>query len=169
MIPSGIANHESEGVMTSDERTALINKYRDGYRTVQEALAGVTPAELDKKPAPDKWSAREIVHHLADSEMTAAIRLRRLLAEDKPVIHAYDQAEFARRLHYDRPIEASLQALRYARESTAELLDRLQPADWTRMGMHPEHGPYGIEKWLTIYASHAHNHAEQIRRARGTS
>lgn len=155
--------------MTSDERTALINKYRDGYRTVQEALAGVTPAELDKKPAPDKWSAREIVHHLADSEMTAAIRLRRLLAEDKPVIHAYDQAEFARRLHYDRPIEASLQALRYARESTAELLDRLQPADWTRMGTHPEHGPYGIEKWLAIYASHAHNHAEQIRRARGTS
>ena len=48
MIPSGIANHESEGVMTSDERTALINKYRDGYRTVQEALAGVTPAELQE-------------------------------------------------------------------------------------------------------------------------
>ena len=152
--------------MTSDERATLISKYRDGYRVVQDALAGATPAELDTKPAPGKWSAREIVHHLADSEMTAAIRLRRLLAENQPVIHAYDQEEFARRLHYDRPIDASLQVLRYAREATAELLDRLQPADWTRMGTHPEHGPYGIEKWLTIYAGHAHNHAEQIKRAR---
>ena len=152
--------------MTSDERATLISKYRDGYRVVQDALAGATATELDAKPAPGKWSAREIVHHLADSEMTAAIRLRRLLAENQPVIHAYDQEEFARRLHYDRPIDASLQVLRYAREATAELLDRLQPADWTRMGTHPEHGPYGIEKWLTIYAGHAHNHAEQIKRAR---
>jgi hypothetical protein len=167
MIPSGIANDESEGVMTNDERSALIRKYRDGYRTVQEALAGATQAELDAKPAPGKWSAREIVHHLADSEMTAAIRLRQLLAEDRPVIHAYDQEEFARRLHYDRPIDASLQALRYARETSAELLDRLQPSDWTRIGTHPEHGTYGIEQWLKIYASHAHNHAEQIKRARG--
>jgi DinB family protein len=152
--------------MTSDERSTLIRKYRDGYRTVQEALAGATPAELDAKPAPGKWSAREIVHHLADSEMTAAIRLRRLLAEDQPVIHAYDQDEFARRLHYDRPIEGSLQVLRYARETTADLLDRMQPADWTRMGTHPEHGPYGVEQWLKIYSGHAHEHAQQIRRAR---
>ena len=152
--------------MTSDERATLISKYRDGYRVVQDALADATPAELDTKPAPGKWSAREIVHHLADSEMTAAIRLRRLLAENQPVIHAYDQEEFARRLHYDRPIDASLQVLRYAREATAELLDRLQPADWTRMGTHPEHGAYGIEQWLKIYSGHAHNHAAQIKRAR---
>ena len=153
--------------MTNEERTALISKYREGYRTVQEALAGATSRELDARPAPIKWTAREIVHHLADSEMTAAIRLRRLLAEDQPVIHAYDQEAYARKLHYgDRPIESSLQALRFARETTAELLDRLQAADWTRMGTHPEHGPYGIEQWLKIYASHAHNHAEQITRAR---
>ena len=153
--------------MTNEERTALISKYREGYRTVQEALAGATSRELDARPAPNKWTAREIVHHLADSEMTAAIRLRRLLAEDQPVIHAYDQDAYARQLHYgDRPIESSLQALRFARETTAELLDRLQAADWTRMGTHPEHGPYGIEQWLKIYASHAHNHAEQITRAR---
>ncbi|HEY7475039.1 MAG TPA: DinB family protein [Vicinamibacterales bacterium] len=155
--------------MTSDERTALIRKYRDGYRAVQEALAGATAGGLDAKPAPGKWSAREIVHHLADSEMTAAIRLRRLIAEDGPVIHGYDQDEYARRLYYDRPIEASLQTLRFVRESTAELLDRLQPADWTRAGTHSEHGSYGVDQWLKIYANHAHKHAEQITRAISTA
>jgi DinB superfamily len=154
--------------MTTNERATLIQKYRDGYRAVQEALSGATAAELDAKPAPGKWSAREIVHHLADSEMTAAIRLRRLIAEDTPVIHGYDQDEFARRLFYDRPIESSLQALRVARETSAELLDRLRPEDWSRAGTHSEHGSYGIDKWLTIYSGHAHNHAEQIRSARAS-
>jgi DinB superfamily len=154
------------GGMTTDERLALIRQYKQGYHAVAEAVAGATDAELDARPAPGKWSAREIVHHLADSEMTAAIRLRRLLAEDAPVIHGYDQADYARRLHYDRPIAASLAALRAARDVTAELLDRLQPSDWARTGTHPEHGPYGVETWLRIYAVHAHNHAAQIQTAR---
>ena len=79
---------------------------------------------------PGKWTAREVVHHLADSEMTSAIRLRLLLAVDKPVILGYDQEEFARRLHYDRPIEASLDAFKAARRTTGEILDCMTDADW---------------------------------------
>ena len=131
-----------------------------------EALAGATEAELDAHPAPGKWSAREIVHHLADSEMTSAIRLRLLLASDRPVIAGYDENEFARRLHYDRPIGASLQAFAAARLTTAELLDRLGDTDWAREGTHSESGRYTMDTWLEIYAAHAHNHAGQIRRAR---
>ena len=92
----------------------LIALYRDGYRAVAEALHKITPEELDARPGPGS-GAREIVHHLADSEMTAAVRLRLLLAQDRPTIHGYDQDEFARRLHYDRPHETSLEAFRYAR------------------------------------------------------
>jgi hypothetical protein len=152
--------------MTQDERHRHVQKYHDGPVVVEAALAGATDHELDARPAAGKWSAREIVHHLADSEMTAAIRLRRLIAEDQPNVGAYDEAEYARRLHYDRPIASSLQAFRLARESTAGLLDRLTPAEWQRAGVHPEHGAYRIERWLEIYASHAHNHAAQITRAR---
>jgi hypothetical protein len=152
--------------MTRSERQKLIRRYKDGYRAVQSAVGGATRRELDARPAPGKWTAREIVHHLADSEMTAAIRLRRLLAEDAPVIHSYDQEEYARRLHYTRDIKAALNAVRAARETTAELLAELTPEEWLRAGTHPEHGPYTVEKWLTIYAAHAHNHAAQIKRAR---
>jgi hypothetical protein len=146
-----------------------LTKYKDGPRAVTEAVAGATPEELDAHPAPGKWSAREIVHHLADSEMTSAIRLRRLLAETDPVIQPYDQDEFARRLHYDRPIDGSLQALRYARETTAEIIERMAPEEWQRTGVHPEHGRYGVDLWLTIYADHAHKHADQIRAARDSA
>lgn len=154
--------------MDRGTRQQLVQKYKEGYRTVAEALEGATDAELDARPAPEKWSAREIVHHLADSEMTSAIRLRRLIAEDRPAINGYDEAEFARKLYYDRPIAASLDAFRTARLTTAELLDRMTDAEWEREGTHTEHGRYDVQDWLKSYADHAHNHADQIRRARAS-
>ena len=155
--------------MDPQSRKKLIDQYKDGYRAVADALAGATDAELDAHPAPGKWSAREIVHHLADSEMTSAVRLRLLLATDRPTIAGYDENVFARELHYDRPIEASLEALKAARRSSAELLDRMSDADWAREGTHTDSGRYTMERWLDIYAAHAHNHADQIRRARAAA
>ena len=155
--------------MNAEQRKHLIAEYEDGYRAISEALVGATDEELDARPAPGKWTAREIVHHLADSEMTAAIRLRWLLAVDEAQILGYDQDEFARRLHYDRPIAASVDAFKAARRSTAELLERMSDAEWLREGTHTEHGRYTIERWLEIYAAHAHKHAEQIKVARASA
>jgi hypothetical protein len=152
--------------MEQTKRNELVEKYKDGYRVVAEALLGIKADELDARPAPGKWTPREIVHHLADSEMTSAIRLRLLLAVDRPQIQGYDQDEFARRLHYDRPHEPSLQAFKAARDATAPLLDQLTPEEWIREGTHSEAGRYSVERWLEIYAEHAHKHADQIRRAR---
>lgn len=155
--------------MDAATRQKLIEQYKDGYRVVAEALAGAAGQELDAHPSPGKWSAREIVHHLADSEMTAAVRLRLLLAEERPQIRGYDQEAFARKLYYDRPYERSLEAFRFARECTADILDRMTDADWSREGTHSEHGRYPVTRWLEIYAEHAHNHAAQIRRARSAA
>jgi hypothetical protein len=153
--------------MNADERKKLIDQYNDGYRVVAEALIGADDEELDARPAPGKWSAREVVHHLADSEMTAATRLRLLVGTDNPQIYGYDQDQFARRLFYDRPIEASLDAFKTARRATGEILTRMSDADWARAaGTHTEHGKYTAERWLEIYSPHAHRHAEQILVAR---
>ena len=152
--------------MQPDERKTLIAQYADGYRVVAEALVKITPEELDTPPAPGKWTPRQIVHHLADSEMTAAIRFRLLLAEDRPAIKGYDQDLFASRLHYERSHEASLDLLRATRAATAELMGCLEEADWLREGTHTEVGRFGLDTWLRIYAPHAHKHADQIRVAR---
>ena len=156
--------------MDHAERTDLIERYETGPDVVREALAGASEAELDRRPAEGEWSAREIVHHCADSEMTSAIRLRRLLAEDDPEITGYDPDGFADRLFYsDRPLEASLDAVRASRRTSAEILKRLDDDQWARSGHHTETGPYGVEKWLQIYAEHCHDHADQIRRARASA
>ncbi len=152
--------------MSSKARQDLIERYKAGSEAVDQALKDITDDELDAAAA-DGWTARQVVHHLADSETMAYVRLRRLLAEDQPLIAGYDEEEFARHLYYDRPIAASLAVFRAVRHASAELLERLTDAEWARAGTHSESGRYDVEEWLKIYAAHAHDHADQIRRARG--
>jgi len=164
-VVAGLQSYFATQPPFGPERQTLIERYTQGHQTVLAALEGMSAAELDAKT--DEWSAREIVHHLADSEMTSAIRLRRLLAEDNPVIDGYDEELFARRLHYsERPVEGSLEAVRGARASTLALLLVLSEEEWAREGTHSESGRYSVTDWLQIYAAHCHDHADQVRRAR---
>ncbi len=153
--------------MTSAEREQLIRQYELGYEEVARALADFPREQLTARPIPGKWSACEIVQHLADSEMRAAIRLRQLLTEDRPVIQGYDQDVYAARLNYnERDIAPALEAFRGARATSAQLLAHMSDEDWAREGTHPEHERYTTDNWLEIYAAHAHDHAAQIRRLR---
>ena len=153
-------------MLPNDERTRLIEQYEAGYDVVMAALDGITPAEMDAREAEGEWSPRQVIHHLADSEMTSAIRFRRIIIEDHPNIVGYDQDAFAAGLFYDRPIETSLLAFRGARASTVPIMRALSDEQWQRAGLHSETGEVTAESMLEYYAVHAHDHADQIRRAR---
>jgi hypothetical protein len=153
--------------MTGAERAALIARYRLGHGALVAALAGAIAAELDWRPTPEAWSARDVVHHVEDAELTGAVRLRRLLTEDAPSIPAFDEEVYRERLAYaTRPIEPALDAIRAAHVTTAELLDGLTADDWARAGTHSDEGPYSIERWLAFHAAHTQEHAAQIRQLR---
>jgi hypothetical protein len=153
--------------MTAAERQQLIHRYAAGYEAVARELESFPAERLGDHPITGKWSAREIVHHLADSETISAQRLRKLLTEDRALIWGYDQEYFARRLRYnERDMAPALDAFRAARATTLQILEGMSEADWNREGFHTESGRYTPETWLTIYAAHAHDHAAQIRRLR---
>jgi hypothetical protein len=151
--------------LTHEERQTLIARYADGYDEVLRSLEGFPEEALTARLIPGKWTAREIVHHLADSEMASALRLRQLLDQDAPVIHGYDQDNRAVRLKYnERDLAPAFDAFRGARATTVQLFALMTEDDWQREGTHTESGRYTTEDWLRIYAAHAHNHADQIRR-----
>ena len=153
--------------MTPEERNGFIQQYAAGYDEVSAALNNFPAESLGAHPIPGKWSVREIIHHLGDSETTAAGRIRKLLVEENPVIQGYDQDEFATRLHYnERDFEPALEAFRSARATTMQLLALMSEDDWQRAGTHTDSGRYSTEDWLRIYAAHGHNHAAQIRHLR---
>ena len=151
--------------MDQSERNTLIAQYKNGYNEVRAAVQQLSEADLDRRPAAGGWTPREIVHHLADSETMSTIRLRRLLADEQPTIASYDEELYARKLHYDRPIAASLEVLQAVRNSNSELLEWLSEEEWAREGTHTEQGRYTVEDWLRIYAAHAHDHAAQMLQA----
>src|SRR3989449_11337587 len=117
--------------MTAQERQELISKYKDGYEEVRQSLDGFPTNSLTAHPIAGKWSAAEIVHHLADSETTSGLRLRRLLVEDHPLIQGYDQDAYAGRLHYNnREMAPALDAFRSARATAAQLFEFMSDEDW---------------------------------------
>jgi len=153
--------------MTRTERQQLIEQYAKGYDEVVAALEDFPAELLTHHPFAGKWSAREIVHHLADSESTSAQRLRKLVTEEFPVIQGYDQDRWAILLRYNlRDHAPALDAFRAARATTLQVLREMTDEDWESSGWHTEAGLYPATRWLEIYAVHAHNHAAQIVRLR---
>jgi hypothetical protein len=143
--------------MQPDERDQLIEQYQDGYRAVAEALLKITPEELDAAPAPGKWSARQIVHHLADSEMTGAVASAA----------AGGGSSGHQGLRPDRPGGCTTTGrtrhrssfFRAARAATAELMAGLDETEWLRE--HAQRAGRRLDTWPRIYAPHAHRHADQ--------
>src|SRR5258708_21897261 len=106
--------------MTAQERQERIARYQDGYNQVAESLEGFPSDSLTAHPIAGKWSAAEIVHHLADSETTSALRLRRVLVVDHSLIYGDHHAEcFARPAYKNPHIGPPLEASLTARASTA--------------------------------------------------
>ena len=161
-----------KGVMTTmlskAERDALIAQYAEEYDAILESLEGITEAEWEAREAPGEWCPREVVHHLGDSEMISAVGFRLLIATDGGPAIGYDPDHLAAVLRYDRPIEHSLEAFRFARLSTLPLLESMTDEEWQHSGVRPGDRVVSAETMLTWYGPHAHKHAEQIRRARAT-
>ncbi|MGI9253050.1 MAG: DinB family protein [Thermomicrobiales bacterium] len=152
--------------MTTEERAQLIDRYEQGYAAVVAALDGIGEEEWAQREAPGEWSVREIVHHLGDSEMAAAVNLRLMLAQDNPVLAGYDHEQWARVLHQGFPVEGSLAAFAGARAATVPLLRSMTEADWLRAGTFADGEAHDPATWISWYGGHAHGHADQIRRAR---
>ena len=145
------------------EREKLIEQYADGPRRLRAALAAVPPEAIQWRPKAGEWSAHEVVVHCSDSETHSASRIRTLLTEPDPVIHGYDEAQWARDLDYHaHSLDAALLAVDGVRANTAALIRRLPDSAWSKVGRHTESGRYGAEDWLQIYADHLENHARQI-------
>ena len=151
--------------LTAAEREELIRRYAEGPAMLRAAFERVPAEARQWRPAPDKWSAHEVVVHCDDSESNAALRIRYLGAEKEPLIVGYDQEQWAKTLDYHgHPADLALATVEAVRANTVPLLRRLPEAAWTREGKHTESGRYTGEDWLRTYAAHVENHAKQIQR-----
>ena len=147
------------------ELSAAIEEYKKATEAFIAVASKLTEVELDKHQN-DSWNARQVVHHVADSEAQSYARLRRLIAEPGTQIQGYDEAGWGENetLGYKvLPIEISLAVFRAVRTSSLEILKRLTKEQLENACIHTESGDYTLKTWLETYISHPIEHAEQIR------
>jgi hypothetical protein len=128
-------------------------------------VKGATPAKLRKRPAPEKWSAAEIIAHLADVEIAVSWRIRSILGAPGTPVQAYDQDAWVIAGHYaKRDARKSLEQFRVLRETNLALYKMLTPEQWKHFGLHAERGEESVERIVQMIAGHDINHLEQVER-----
>src|SRR6266699_5307195 len=134
-------------------------------KKLERMIKGVPASKLCKRPAPEKWSAGEILAHLADSEIVVGWRLRQILGAPGTPIQACDQDAWAAAGHYGRrDPRKSAEQFRVVREANLALLKSLAPEQWKHHGMHAERGVETIEHIVRMMAGHDINHVKQVER-----
>jgi hypothetical protein len=132
-------------------------------KKLERLIKGVPTSKLRKRPAADRWSASEIVAHLADAEIVIGFRMRLILGAPGTPIAAYDQDSWATSGHYEkRDPRESVQQFSAVREANLALLESLTPEQWKHYGMHSERGQETIERMVRMTAGHDMNHLQQI-------
>ena len=148
--------------------SSAADAYEASTLVLLNAIDGVSVEQLDRHVR-DGWSARQIVHHLADSETQSYARLRRLIAEPPgSVIQGYDEAAWAESevLGYrELAIEHAVAVFLAVRAASLDVLRRLSVDDLDRFGEHSESGRYTLATWLDVYTRHPLEHTAQLLEA----
>jgi hypothetical protein len=151
----------------SEELAGLLERFRRGAELMAVSMTGAAGPELDFVTAPGKWSIRQIVCHVADSELVTSDRIRRIIAENKPTIVGYDQDAWAKNLDYGRrKTTQAIETFRRIRGENHELLKDQPEQVFARTGNHNERGEISLLDLVRINAEHVESHAKQVREIR---
>jgi len=136
---------------------------------VREALAGASDRELGyAEPKPSGWSAAQVATHLMDTELVYSVRLRKILAEDDPVLPAFDENRWTAALQRGRELLDTIETYELLRRQNVGLVRAAPAAALDRSGRHPEYGNLTLRQIVLHLAEHDVQHVAQIRRIRGT-
>lgn len=149
--------------LSEAERQSLIEAICAFPATLQAAVARLSPAQLEMPYRPGGWTARQVIHHLADSHTNAFIRFKLALTEENPTIKPYDQDGFAALPDNELPIAVSMQLLEAVHQRWGAILRAMTAAQWARTFVHPEKdSPQALSETLRLYDWHSRHHLGHI-------
>ena len=128
-----------------------------------ELKAAMAGARLDQTYRDGGWTARQVVHHLADSHMNSQLRFRFALTEDKPTIKPYNETEWAKLADMQLDPRVSIQILDGLHQRWHAMLQAMKDTDFAREAIHPDHGARTLDWFLQLYAWHGRHHIGHIK------
>ena len=160
-------SQDPEAFLRSGMNRALIELFDAGADIPARAIAGLSQAELNAFPVPGTWSIQQIIVHLWESDLAASHRMRRIIAEETPLLIAYDETACAKALFYEQEdIARVCRLFDDNRRMTADLLRRLPDAAFSRVGIHNQRGKVSLADMVQIYVDHIRGHMVHLLRKR---
>lgn len=146
---------------------AALRSYESGAAKLRAACAGLTDTQLNTRIGPGEWSVMENAVHLLDSDLASTHRMRRIVAEENPLLIAYDENAFIAKLPSSQANLAEvLDTFDANRRFTARWL-RTLPADaFARTGIHTQRGKVTLLQIVEIYANHVDHHLKFVAEKR---
>ncbi|HEY3965991.1 MAG TPA: DinB family protein, partial [Planctomycetaceae bacterium] len=144
-----------------------IEQYRAGTAQLRTAVSGMTREQLAARPVAGKWSTLEVLCHIADFEPVYADRMKRVLAEDNPLLLSGDPDLFQARLAYtERDASEELAVIEAVRSQMTRILATLSEQDFSRTGKHSADGPLSLRVLLERITNHIPHHLKFIQEKR---
>jgi hypothetical protein len=126
---------------------------------IEKMVSSLTTKQLDTTYRDGGWTARQVIHHVADSHMNAYIRFKWTLTENTPLIKAYDEKLWADTAEVNGDPVLSVNLLKALHVKWVTLLSKLTPADFQREFIHPEtQKKVRLDRALATYAWHGEHH-----------
>ena len=145
----------------------LIDQFEKGGEKLRRAVAGLTREDLLAFPVPGTWSIQQIVIHLADSELVGIDRMKRVIAEENPLLIGYDETKFSQRLRYeDQSAETAVTLVDLTRREFSKVLRKLPAEAFARTGVHNEVGKVTLAELVQKYVKHLDHHLKFITEKR---
>jgi hypothetical protein len=145
----------------------LIEDYVAGPQLLRKTVDGMSREQMLARPVAGKWSTLEVVCHLADSEQSWAHRMKRVIAEERPLLIGYDETHFAKSLFYhEHDVAQELTLIEQTRLQMASVLRKLSDDAWSRAGVHTERGLVTLKEMLEIEVEHIPHHVRFIEEKR---
>ena len=148
---------------TQPERRLKIARIKALPKELAAAVKGLSDEQLLTPYREGGWTVAQVVHHLLDSHANGYVRMKFIVAEDRPPLRGYDQDVWARFPEAQSPaIASSMTALKGLHRRWVEFLRKVNRKDWNRTGVHSERGEVSLDAMLDIYSAHGENHVRQI-------
>jgi uncharacterized damage-inducible protein DinB len=163
-----VGTFQRRDALTPEERAECIEQIAAVPRAMRDAVAGLTPEQLETPYREGGWTLRQVVHHVPESHMNSYMRFKFALTEETPTVKPYDEARWAKTPEVRvTPIETSLAMLEALHDRWVRLLRVMSADDFARTLKHPEHaGTMTLDTMLGLYAWHGRHHTAHITSTR---
>ena len=147
----------------------LIDQYSSGSELLRGVMERAKHVDLDARPVEGKWSIREVVCHLADTEIIYADRMKRVIVEENPTFFEADPGLFSAALHCrQRPVGNEMNVVEAVRAHLFPVLLSCDASDFRRTGVHSLDGQMTLQTLLERITGHLPHHVafidEKLRR-----